>query len=297
MSLKEGHRPTADYVRELRRALAEEDPGITFSFLPADIVGQILNFGLPSPIDIQVRGNKFAENKAYALDLYNKLSKIPGIADARIQQASDYPEFHVNIDRSRAEDVGLSQLDVASNMLISLSGSFQTSPAFWLNPKNGVSYSVITQAPQYKLDSLEALRNIPVGAGKGGSEVILGSLADIHRDVGNAVVSHYNVQPTIDIFASVQGRDLGGVSADIHKLLADTAKDAPKGTTVEARGQMQTQKNAFNGLYGGLAFSILLVYLLIVVNFQSWLDPFIIIMALPRRWRASRGCCSSRTRP
>jgi CzcA family heavy metal efflux pump len=283
ISLKPHHRPTADYVRELRRALAQKNPGITFAFLPADIVSQILNFGLPSPIDIQVRGRRLDENHTYALDLFNRVQKIPGIVDARIQQASDYPELRVNVDRSRAQDVGLTQRDVATNMLISMSGSFQTSPNFWLSPQNGVSYSIVTQVPQYKLDSLEALRNIPVGNGGNNPQTspILGSLSTINRGVGTAVVSHYNVQPVFDIFASVQDRDLGGVGADISKAIAAKAKDVPKGTIVGARGQMLTQKQSFDGLYSGLAFAILLVYLLMVVNFQSWVDPFIIIMALP----------------
>ncbi|MDE1153627.1 MAG: efflux RND transporter permease subunit [Micavibrio sp.] len=285
ISLKDGHKPTADYVSELRKVLAEKHPDITFAFLPADIVSQILNFGLPSPIDIQVRGRKVAENSAYVHDLYNKIRRIPGIVDARIQQTSDYPELRVNVDRSRAQDVGLTQRDVATNMLISMSGSFQTSPNFWLSPQNGVSYPIVTQVPQYKMDSLESLRNLPVGNGGGSanpqSGQILGALSTINRGVGTAVISHYNVQPTFDIFASVQGRDLGAVGKDVDAAIAGKSADMPKGSTVEPREQMLTQQQSFTGLYQGLIFAIALVYLLMVVNFQSWVDPFIIIMALP----------------
>jgi len=285
IALKDGHRPTAEYVEKLRKVLAEKHPDITFAFLPADIVSQILNFGLPSPIDIQVRGRKVAENSVYLHDLYNKIRRIPGIVDARIQQASDYPELRVNVDRSRAQDVGLTQRDVATNMLISMSGSFQTSPNFWLSPANGVSYPIVTQVPQYKMDSLEALRNLPVVMPGGGSAgqpgQILGALSTIGRGISPAVISHYNVQPTFDIFASVQGRDLGAVGRDVDAAIKSKEADLPKGSTVEPRGQMLTQQQSFTGLYQGLVFAIALVYLLMVVNFQSWVDPFIIIMALP----------------
>ena len=207
---------------------------------------------------------------------------MPGIVDSRIQQADDAPEFRVKVDRSRAEELGITQKDVASDLLISLSGSFQTSPSFWLDPKNGVSYSIITQSPQYTLQSLDDLRNIPIAA-SGGSKVpqILGALADVERGTGPAVVSHYNAQPVIDIFGTVQDRDLGGIASEVTKILKDTAKDVPRGTQIKARGQMQTMDDSFHGLYYGLLGAIVLVYLLIVVNFQSWTDPFIIITALP----------------
>jgi len=281
ISLKSGHRPTADYVRALRSILPDRFPGTTFSFLPADIVGQILNFGLPAPIDIQVVGFNAEGNQHYAAALYEKLKHVPGLADLRIQQSSTSPELDVDVDRSRARDLGLTQRDVADNLLISLSGSAQTAPALWLNPKNGVAYNLVTQTPQYQLDSLEALRNIPISGANGAKPQILGALSIIKRGVGPAVTTHYNVQPVIDLYASVQDRDLGAVSADIRKILADTAQDVPKGSSIIARGQMQTMTESFTGLYAGLLFAIVLVYLLIVVNFQSWLDPFIIITALP----------------
>ena len=282
ISLKPNHKPTPDYVRILRKTLPEKFPGMSFAFLPADIVSQILNFGLPSPIDIQVAGFKQQENRAYAQKIAERMRHIPGIADLRVHQVFDSPELLINVDRSRARDLGLEQTNVASNMLISLSGSFQTTPNFWLNPKNGVSYNVVAQTPQFQLDSLEALANIPVGtSATTGTPQILGSVASFTRMSGPAVVSHYNVQPVIDIYAGVQDRDLGGVSEEITQILHDTADQVPKGSVVTARGQTKTMDSSFGGLYGGLAFSIVLVYLLIVVNFQSWLDPFIIVTALP----------------
>lgn len=282
ISLKEGHRPTKEYIHRLRKVLQDRFPGVIFAFLPADIVNQILNFGLPSPIDIQIIGLKKIENKRYTNKLLERIKRIPGIADARIKQAFDYPTLKVDVNRSRARELGFSQLDVASNLLISLSGSFQVTPTFWLSPANGVSYPLVTQTPQYVLTSLDALLNIPITLLKGQAAMqILGALAKVTRTVTDADASHYNVQPTIDIFASVAGRDLGGVAKDINQLIAETQKDVPKGSSVVVRGQIQTQQKAFRGLYTGLFFSILLVYLLIVINFQSWLDPFIIITALP----------------
>jgi CzcA family heavy metal efflux pump len=282
ISLKPDHAPTEKYLEQLRAELPKELPGVTFSFLPADIVSQILNFGLPSPIDIQVMGFNAAANRDYANKLFTRIQQVPGLADVRMQQPNDYPEFRVNVDRTRADQLGLTQRDVASNLLVSLSGSFQTSPTFWLNPKNGVSYSIVTQTPQYDLTSLDALRNIPMSSNNPKAPPqILGGLASITRGVGDAVESHYNVQPTLDIFASLQGRDLGGVAHDINHIIDDMKKDVPKGSSVAARGQMLTQHESFDGLFFGLAFAIVLVYLLIVVNFQSWTDPFIIITALP----------------
>ena len=281
VSLTQDHHPTADYVRTLRNKLKAEMPGVEFSFLPADMVSQILNFGLPAPIDIQVIGQKFDENRVYANALLEKVKHVSGIVDARIQQADDAPEFRVNVDRTRAEELGILQRDVANDLLITLSGSFQTSPTFWLDPKNGVSYSIVTQTPQYKLDTLEDLRNIPISGSLGAKPQVLGALATIERGVGAGVVSHYNVQPVIDIFADVQDRDLGGASSDIRGILEKTAHDVPKGTKIVSRGQTQTMHESFTGLYYGLLGAIVLVYLLIVVNFQSWTDPFIIITALP----------------
>ena len=282
ISLKPGHAPTADYVRTLRRHLPEKFPGITFAFLPADIVSQILNFGLPSPIDVQVVGFNAAANREVARQLLEKFRRIPGIADLRIQQTNDLPELHVDVDRTRAQQAGLTQRDVATDMLISLSGSFQTAPAFFLNPKNGVTYPISTQMPQYNLDSLDALRNLPLTSADGTkSPQILGGLATFTRGSGAGVITHYNAQPVIDIFAAVEDRDLAAVAKEVTKIVAEQSQHLPKGTQVVARGQMQTMQTSFRGLYFGLAFAIVLVYLLIVVNFQSWLDPFIIITALP----------------
>ena len=280
ISLESTHSPSAGYIRLLRTKLVQSMPGVEFSFLPADIVNQILNFGLPAPIDIQIVGMNTPANRHYADLVLQKLQRISGIVDSHIQQVDDAPELHVNVDRGKAQQLGITQHDVGSDMLISLSGSFQTSPTFWIDPKNNVSYPIVTQTPQYDLSSIEDLRNIPI-RGSDNQPHILGSIASIERGMGAAVISHYNVQPVIDIFASVQDRDLGGISHDVDQILKDTAKDVPKGSKVVARGQMQTMHAAFTGLYFGLLAAIALVYLLIVVNFQSWTDPFIIITALP----------------
>jgi CzcA family heavy metal efflux pump len=282
ISLTAGHRPSPHYVHELRPQLLQHFPGVSFAFLPADIVNQILNFGLPAPINLQVIGFNEEPNRQYANRLLERVKHVPGIVDARFRQSHNYPELLVHVDRSLARELGITQFDVATNMLISLSGSFQTSPTFWLDPTNHVSYPIATQTPQFILDSLQALRNIPITSmGVIGRYQILGALSTIKRSFGPVVVSHYNVQPVIDIFASVEDRDLGAIAHDINQILAETSHEVPKGSSVVARGQMETQRVAFNGLYAGLIFSILLVYLLIVVNFQSWVDPFIIITALP----------------
>ncbi len=281
VSLSKGHRPTAQYVHDLRLRLPEEFPGVTFSFLPADIVSQILNFGLPAPIDIQVVGYNVNANRAFADKLLERVQQIPGTVDLRIQQPFDQPYLHVDVDRTKAQQVGFTQRDVANNLLVSLSGSFQTTPEFWVDPKTGVSYSIATQTPQYRVDSLQDLENIPVTGPSGAPAGILASLASIHRGAGLAVVSHYDIQPLIDIYGSVQGRDLGGVARDLNKILQDSKKELPRGSQLIVRGQIQTMISSYEGLLGGLVFSIVLVYLLIVVNFQSWLDPFIIISALP----------------
>ena len=281
VSLKPEHAPTPKYVHALRKSLRERYPGVDFAFLPADIVSQILNFGLPSPIDIQITGNNLEENRKFAYSLLQEVKLVPGTADMRIQQPFNEPYLHINVDRTKAQLAGYTQRDVAQNLLIALSGSFQTSPTFWLNPKNGVSYSIATQSPQYRLDSLPALENINVtGPGTVRPE-ILASLASITRGSGMSVVSHYDIQPVVDIYGSVQGRDLGGVSDDINKILDSARKQLPRGSELTMRGQVQTMVSSYSGLLFGLAFSILLVYFLIVVNFQSWLDPFIIIAALP----------------
>ncbi|HMK23275.1 MAG TPA: efflux RND transporter permease subunit [Terriglobales bacterium] len=281
VSLSEHHRATEKYVHDLRLKLADQYPGVTMAFLPADIVSQILNFGLPSPIDIQIIGNDLDNNRRFADTLLQKARSVPGTVDMRIQQAFDQPKLHIDVDRTKAGQVGFSERDVASNLLISLSGSFQTTPTFWLNPKNGVSYAIATQTPQYRLDSLQQLENIPVTGGSGAPSQILGSLASIRRAAGLAVVSHYDIAPVIDIYGSVQGRDLGAVAREIDKIVDGSRKDLPRGSRIVVRGQVQTMRSSYVGLIAGLFFSILLVYLLIVVNFQSWLDPFIIISALP----------------
>jgi multidrug efflux pump subunit AcrB len=279
ITLNEDHHATADYVRTLRRTLTDEFPGVQFSFLPADIVSQTLNFGAPSPIDVQIVGRNVAANREFAAVLLNKLRNVPGLADARIQQPADLPRIFIDVDRTRAQQAGFTQRDVASNLLITLSGSQQTTPTFWLNPRNGVSYNVITEAPQYTMDSLQSLAHIPLNAN--GHTNILGALSTMRRQAGNAVLTHYNAQTTIDIYGTADGRDLGAVSDDINKIINESKAELPKGSTIELRGQVQTMNSSFSGLFAGLVFAIVLVYLLIVVNFQSWLDPFIIITGLP----------------
>jgi CzcA family heavy metal efflux pump len=281
VSLSTNHHPTAQYVQDLRLDLNHRFPGVMFYFLPADMVSQILNFGLPAPIDIQVVGDDLEGNRQFADNLLNQLKFIPGTADMRIQQPFNQPKLHIRVDRTKAQEIGFTQREVASEMLVSLSGSFQTSPTFWLDPKNGVSYSIATQTPQYRIESLQDLENIPVTGLTNAPPQILANLAYVNRASEMGVVSHYNVQQVLDIFGSVQGRDLGGVSSDINSIVKASQKQLPPGSDIIVRGQIQTMHSSFLGLLAGLIFSIVLVYLLIVVNFQSWLDPFIILMALP----------------
>ncbi len=281
IKLKDGHPPTEGYVRQLREVLPRAFPGVTFAFLPADIVSQILNFGAPAPIDLQVRGNDLIANFAYANQLLRRIRKIPGIADARIQQSPNSPGFNVDVDRTRAQYVGVTERDVTNSMVVNLAGSSQVAPIYFLSPENGVSYSVVMQTPEYKMDSLGALETLPVSTTGAGAPPLLGGIADIKRTAVNAVVSQYDIRPMVQIFATPQGRDLGAVATDVRKLMADTAKDAPKGSSVVLLGQVQTMDSAFSGLLFGLLGAIVLIYLLIVVNFQSWSDPFVIIMALP----------------
>ena len=281
VSLNSGHRPTADYVRRLREKLPEDFPGATFSFLPADIVSQILNFGSPAPLDLQIAGTKFAANQAYAVELLRRMRLIRGVADARIQQSTDNPQLRVDVDRSRMAQLGLTELNVTNSVVTSLAGSSQVSPTFWLNPKNGVSYPIVAQTPEYQVDSLSRLENLPITTGTSPGLQVLGALGHISREQSSAVVTHYNVVPAIDLYATPQDRDLGGVARDIQKLIDATAKDLPKGATVTLRGQVTTMNTAFSGLFLGLLAAIVLIYMLIVVNFQSWLDPFVIITALP----------------
>ena len=278
VSLTGDHRPTEHYVHDLRIELPRRFPGVSFAFLPADIVTQILNFGLPAPIDVQIVGNNRENSRKVAVDLLGRIALIPGMVDAHIHQPSDQPKLHITVDRSRAADLGLTQRDVATNLLISLSGSSQTSPTFWLNPLTGVSYQVATSTPQYRMDSLQDLSSIPL---PGDHPQILGALASFGRGSGQAVVSHYDIQPVLDIYGSVQGRDLGGVASDLATVIKQVEPTLPRGTRVLVRGQIETMRSSFAGLLAGLALAIVLVYLLIVVNFQSWTDPFIIISALP----------------
>jgi len=282
VTLTPKHHPTAVYVDQLRLSLAKQFPGVMFAFLPSDMVTQILNFGLPAPIDIQVVGNDLEGNRAWASALLQKIRYVPGTADLRVQQPFDEPYLHLRIERTKAQELGYSAHDIAQNLLVSLSGSFQTSPTFWLSPQNGVSYSIATQTPQYRADTLQDLVNMPVtGASATNSPSLLASLVSMKRGTGMAVVSHYNVAPVIDIFGSVSGRDLGGVAGDINKLIDAARPQLPRGSRVVVRGQVQTMRSSYIGLLVGLVFAIMLDYLLIVVNFQSWLDPFIMISALP----------------
>jgi multidrug efflux pump subunit AcrB len=281
ISLKPHHAPTADYVKAMREALPRQFPGTSFAFLPADMVSQILNFGVPAPIDLQVVGNDVQANRHYANELLSRIKRIPGIADARIQQAFQQPTLNVNLDRSLAGLVGLSEKDAATAMLTTLAGSSQTSPTYWLNPETGVSYPVSVQTPQRDIGTISGLQNLPLTAATGAGSQLLGGLATIERTRSNAVVSHYNVRPVIDIYATPQGRDLGAVAADLRQVMQDTAHDVPAGASIALRGQVTTMTSAYQQLFVGLAFAIVLIYLLIVVNFQSWLDPLVIILALP----------------
>jgi multidrug efflux pump subunit AcrB len=281
VSLTPGHAPTADYVRRLREELPRRFPGVTFSFLPADIVSQILNFGAPAPIDLQVRGPNAAANFAHAEKLLRDIRRIPGVADARIQQSAASPVFHVDVDRTRSQYVGMTERDVTNSLVVNLAGSSQVAPTFWLNPQNGVQYPIVMQTPQYELDSLDALRNVPLTAAGTRTPQLLGGIADIHRGTASAVVSQYDIQPMVQIYATPQDRDLGALAADIQKVVDAHAQALPKGTTVRLLGQVRTMNSAFSGLVFGLVGAIVLIYLLIVVNFQSWSDPFVIVSALP----------------
>ncbi|HEX3437285.1 MAG TPA: efflux RND transporter permease subunit, partial [Pseudacidobacterium sp.] len=307
VSLAEHHHPTEAYVQRLRSVLARRFPGVTFYELPTDMVTQILNFGLPAPIDIQIVGPDRYGNRVFAEQLLNRVKYVPGAADMRIQQPFDNPHLYVDVDRAKAQQIGLQQNDIAQSLLVATSGSFQTSPNFWLNPKTGVSYSIAVQSPQYNLDTMQDLRNIPVttsaaaattpataasnGAASaalpvntpmGGQPVqILGNVASITPGAEPGTDSHYNIAPVINIYGNVVNSDLASVSKQLEKIIAEMKGQLPRGSQIVVRGQIQTMRTSFIGLLAGLAFSILLVYLLIVINFQSWLDPFIVISALP----------------
>ncbi len=280
ISLSEDHRPSAEYQKELRKRLPAEFPSVLFYFLPADLISQILNFGLPAPIDIQILGSNLDANRDFADRLLEQVKFIPGAADLRIQQPFNQPKLFININRTKAQEVGYTAREVAGNVLVSLSGSFQTAPTFWLNPKTGVSYNIVAQSPQYDVDSLGDLRNIPMTSPDGAPQV-LANLASLQRGTGLASVSHYSIAPVIDIYGNIEDADLGSVSAAINRIVKQNEKNLVRGSRVVVRGQTETMNASFRGLIGGLAFSIVLVYMLIVINFQSWLDPFIIISALP----------------
>jgi len=299
VTLNDDHHPTIDYVRSLRQELRKKYPGVTFSFLAADIIGQILNFGSPAPIDVQVTGHDPQAISTIANDLLGKLSHVPGLVDLRIQQAQNLPQINVNVDRTRANLVGLTQQDVASNLLTALAGSSQVSPTYWVDPKSGISYSIATQTPQYRLDTLQDLKTLSITSASGatGASVngttststsaggtagqILENVATFSRSVGPAVVSHYSTRPTLDLYGSVDHTDLGSVGSDVQKIVTEASKHLPRDVDITVRGQVQTMGDSYRGLIGGLLFAIVLVYLLIVVNFQSWVDPLIIIAALP----------------
>jgi multidrug efflux pump subunit AcrB len=280
ISLNADHKPTAEYVARLRNELPRRFPGLTFSFLPADIVSQILNFGAPAPIDLQVRGNDLGADYAYANKLLAQVRRVTGVADARIQQSAALPTLAVDIDRTRAQYTGVTAADVTNSLVVNLASSLQVAPTYWLNEKNGVTYPIALQTPQYQVDTLPALQNLPINA-TGAPTTVLGGIANIHRTHSDAVVSQYNIAPMVEIYATTQGRDLGAVSSDIQKIIARNDKDRPKGSIVALVGQNATMNSAYAGLLFGLLGAIVLVYFVVVINFQSWTDPFIIITALP----------------
>jgi multidrug efflux pump subunit AcrB len=281
VSLKEKHHPTADYVRRLRADLPREFPTATFSFLPADMVTQILNFGLPAPIDIQIDGEDIDRNREVADQILSETRRVPGIVDARIQQTFDYPRFEIAVDRTKAAQSGYTERDVATNVLNSLSGSFQITPMFFLNYGNGVNYNFVEQPPQYDIRSIQDIENIPLTSQQRKNPEILADVASVRRSSEMEVVSHYNISRVVELYASVQDRDLGAVSREVKKIVDKDRSFLPRGSFVTIRGQVDTMQTSYASLLGGLAFSIVLVYLLLVVNFQSWLDPFIIVTALP----------------
>jgi multidrug efflux pump subunit AcrB len=280
ISLNEGHAPTAEYIQRMRQELPRRFPGMTFSFLPADIVSQILNFGAPAPIDLQVRGANLDADFTYANRLLAQVRRIPGVADARIQQSARAPTYDVNIDRTRAEYTGVTTADVTNSLVVNLASSLQVAPTYWLNQQNGVTYPIALQTPQYQIDTLPELQNSPVNA-TGAPTTVLGGIADFHRTNTNVIVSQYNIAPMVEIYATTQGRDLGAVSSAIRDVMDQNDHDKPKGASVALVGQTATMHAAYFGMLGGLAGAIVLIYFLIVINFQSWADPFVIITALP----------------
>jgi multidrug efflux pump subunit AcrB len=281
VSLRENHHPVADYMRELRAQLPRHFPGITFYFLPADIVTQILNFGLPSPIDVQIEGNDVVKSQQIAEKIMAEMRQVPGLVDLRVQQPLDYPTLDVAVDRVKAGQAGLTEQNVAASVLNALSGSFQITPMFFVNWKNGVDYNLVAQTPQYRFQSMNDLLNIPLNSNGGTNMEILGDVASVSRGHEMAIINHYNIRRVIDIYGGVQDRDLGGVSREVEKIVSANQKLLPRGSFISVHGQVQTMRSSYLGLLGGLGLAVVLVYMLIVVNFQSWLDPFIIITALP----------------
>jgi multidrug efflux pump subunit AcrB len=281
VSLQQKHRPTADYIRQLRSELPRKFPDATFYFLPADIVTQILNFGLPAPIDVQIEGNDVVASQQVAEKIMAQMRQVPGLTDLRVQQPLDYPTLEVAVDRVKASQAGYTELNVASSVLNALSGSFQITPMFFVNWKNGVDYNLVAQTPQYRLQSMNDLLNVPLNASSGPSMEILGDVASVARGHEMGIINHYNIRRVIDVYGAVEDRDLGGVSHDVEKIVSANQKLLPRGTYVAIHGQVQTMRSSYVGLLSGMGLAVVLVYMLIVVNFQSWLDPFIIITALP----------------
>ena len=281
VSLKENHSPTNEFIREIRRLMPQEFSEIEFWFPPADIVAQILNFGLPAPINVQVQGLNKQANLELASRLMNQMRTIPGLVDLHIQEPNTVPKLEIAVDRTKASILGMQEQNVANSVLGALAGSQQVNPNYWVDPKNGVTYQLNAQEPQYQMDSLDALRNLPILGGTGVTPQILANVATISRNSTTPVVDHYNIRPVINIYGNVDGKDLGYVSNQVQKLVDASKKDLPQGSLFVVRGQSKTMQSSFSGLYWGLAFSIILIYLLVVVNFQSWTEPFIVITALP----------------
>ncbi len=281
VTLRPDHDPSRTFVKDMRLVLPRAFPGSNFAFLPADIVSQILNFGAPAPIDLMITGPDKAGNESYAQFLMREVAKVPGAADVRLQQSSTYPEFAVDVDRTRADQLGITERDVTNSLVVNLASSFQVAPAFWLNPRTGVSYPIVAQTPQYDIDSLEKMKDTPITSATAHLALPLGGMSTFRREASDAVVSHYAIEPAFDIYATTQGRDLGAVAGSIDKIISAEAGKRPKGATVTLRGQVQTMNAAFSGLFSGLLEAVVLIYLLIVVNFQGWSDPFVIVSALP----------------
>ena len=281
VSLNEKHTPTEQFVRELRSRLPHEFPGTTFYFLPSDIVTQILNFGLPAPLDVQIDGNDNAGNRRVADRILAEMRQVPGLVDVRLQEPDDYPVLNVNVDRTKAQQGGYTERDIGTSLLNMLSGSTQLTPQFFLNTKNGVTYNIVAETPQYDINSLQALENIPVTAPGASTPEILADVASLSRSSEMPVVQHYNIRRTLDVYAGVQDRDLGAAAKDVQRIIDRNRGSLSRGNFVQMRGQITAMRSSYKGLLYGLFFSVVLIYLLIVVNFQSWLDPFIIITALP----------------